>query len=95
MPPRIIRIGRDGRVENQDCRVKLSKSGQNGRPQEGLWLDTQNGGPWTITFARKASAAPIASIAKRQPFPARVGSLHSLERSERKQRTRRDGRSRE
>ena len=58
MPPRIIRIDRDGRVENQDFRVKLSKSGQNGRPQEVLWLDTQNGGPWTITFAPKTSTAP-------------------------------------
>src|SRR5262245_39577898 len=57
MPTRIIRIDRDGHVVNQDYRVGLSKSGANGKPQEVLWIDTQNGGPWTITFD-KTSTAP-------------------------------------
>jgi hypothetical protein len=58
MPPRNIQIDKDGRVKNRDYRVRLSKSGQNGQPQEVLWVDVENGGPWTITFAAKTISYP-------------------------------------
>jgi hypothetical protein len=56
--PRIIQIDKDGHVKNRDFRVGLSKSGSNGKPQEVLWLDVENGGPWTITFAAKTNSYP-------------------------------------
>ena len=70
MPPRIIRIDRDGHVINQDYRVGLSKSGANGKPQDVIWIDTQNGGPWTITFDKTTSTAP-------NTFPVQPGSPFS------------------
>jgi hypothetical protein len=55
-------------VVNQDYRVGLSKSGSNGKPQEVIWIDTQNGGPWTITFDKTSTAPSTFQLQPGSPF---------------------------
>jgi hypothetical protein len=58
-------------VKNPDFRVRLSKTGQHGLPQEVLWIDTENGGPWTITFAQKTTSYPSTfALQSGSPFAA-------------------------
>ena len=65
MATRIIRISREGKVYNQDYRVKVNKN--NG--DNVLFIDVENGGPWTIDFSPKSSAPPSTyPVASGSPF---------------------------
>jgi hypothetical protein len=63
--PIIVRINRQGKVYNQDYRVRVKKS----LNEDVLWIDVENGGPWTIEFGAKSSSAPTTyTLASGSPF---------------------------
>jgi hypothetical protein len=59
--PQAVRINGTGQVVQADRRVHVSKPKQ----EDVLWIATQNGGPWTITFDKQAtggdSTYPVAA----------------------------------
>ena len=68
MPPRLIRISKNGKVQNPDYRVRVSKAGQNNLPKDVLWIDVEHGGPWTITFDKTSSAPSTYQVQSGSPF---------------------------
>ena len=59
--PRIVRISREGKIYNQDYRVRVNKNNND----DVLWIDVENGGPWTIVFDAKSSSPPRISSQSR------------------------------
>ena len=63
--PKAIRINAAGQVVAVDAAVGISKS----QHEDVLWIATQGGGPWTITFDKPAGIDPAKyPVAPGSPF---------------------------
>jgi hypothetical protein len=68
VPAKAIRINKYGQVVAVDAAVGVSKKDH----EDVLWIDIQNGGPWTITFDKPESSPPDPS-----KYPVKPGSPFS------------------
>ena len=62
--PQAIRINRAGQIVALDNPAKVSKRNS----EDVLWIDTENGGAWTITFDKQSNDPSTYPVAPGSPF---------------------------